>query len=144
MTEVTENEGGKGIGGRITCLMLGGCVQLDDVTLVAISKCKHMQRIDLDDCPLLSDTGIQECLMRCTRMHTISMNRTGDRAYAASLGDPYEASSRGRLSDATCHALLEVKVAYGFRPTGGFQQLLNLHLDDQLGPFASTLLYQIN
>lgn len=134
---------GKGIGERITSLLLGGCVQLDDVTLVAISKCKHMQSVNLDNCPLFSDAGMQECLMRCTRMKSISMIRTGDRTYANSLGDGYEFSLGGRLTDASCHALLEVKVAYGFRPTGGFQQLLTLRLDDQLGELISSRMLRV-
>ena len=61
---------GKGMGGRITSLLLGGCVQLDDVTLVAVSKCRHLRHIDLDDCPLFSDAGLQEVLMRCTTMRS--------------------------------------------------------------------------
>jgi hypothetical protein len=102
----------RGCGARLKGLAMVNCQQLDDVTMHALSKCVLLEKVDISDCHRFTDEGLQALLSVCNKLSTLKANRVQN------------------LSDSAVHALLEAKVAYGFKRTGGFEYLRNLELQD--------------
>jgi hypothetical protein len=102
------------LGHSLEGLGMRRCRQISDIGLHALSHCHTLRTLDVAECGSFSDDGLTAVLGNNTHL------------------EEFLCCSCPRVTDVSIRALLEVRVVYGFKPTGGFTSLARLDLSHLL------------